>query len=184
MRIYLDMDGVLTQCHICALQYYGMRIEEYPKGMRVKDILNGAGISTLANNDDFWADFDETFWDSLLKTDECDALIDRAVELTGSTTHVFIATRPTNSPACYSGKAIWIRENLPEWIWQQVVMIKQKFLLAKPNTLLIDDSQENCKKFRDLGGHAILVKRPWNGHDHMSITELFAQMRAVKEEIE
>ena len=176
MIVYLDMDGVLTQCHMGALQYYGMNPNEYPRGMRVKDILNGAGVTTKASYDDFWADFGEDFWDSLTPTDECLPLIQMCAELVGNDS-VFIASRPTSNPQSLSGKMYWILENLPPWIHSQVVFLQQKELLSFPGTILVDDSRENCKKFDPSKGKSILVKRPWNDNDDMPFHELVAALK-------
>jgi hypothetical protein len=37
-----------------------------------------------------------------------------------------------------------------------------KFLCAKPDNILIDDSDKNCNSFIKAGGKAILVPQPWN----------------------
>tara|TARA_B100000700_G_C14367978_1_gene544625 strand:+ start:90 stop:317 length:228 start_codon:yes stop_codon:yes gene_type:complete len=39
-----------------------------------------------------------------------------------------------------------------------------KHLLAKPDVVLIDDSDEKCRKFIEAGGHAILLPQPWNAN--------------------
>jgi hypothetical protein len=38
----------------------------------------------------------------------------------------------------------------------------QKWLMAKPEHILIDDSDENCTLFRENGGQAVIVPRVWN----------------------
>lgn len=178
MIIYLDLDGVLTQCHMCALQFYGMNPNEYPRGMRVKDILAGAGITTKAKYEDFWADFGEDFWDSLIPTDECDRLLRKCAGLVGEG-NIFIASRPTKNPQSLSGKMFWIYENLPKWIHNQVIFLRHKELLANVNTLLIDDSPTNCARFRRAGGYAIMFKRPWNDNENMTSTEWLGELQAA-----
>jgi len=186
MKIFLDMDGVLTNCHLSALSYYGLHIDEYPLNMRVKDILAGNGIAVPADHDVFWESFTEDFWDALTKTDICDILLKTSVSIAGQE-NVFLATRPTLNPQSYSGKAIWVRENLPEWIWGQVIMTGNKEFLASPDALLVDDHPVNCEKFEAAGGTALLVPRPWNGNEdiskHEMLSLLFGAAGSIKVDI-
>lgn len=186
MKIYLDMDGVLVNCHLAALGYYGLHITEYPMNMRVKDILAGNGVAVPADPAAFWASFTEDFWDCLEKTEMCDVLLSTAVSLAGQE-NVFLATRPTLNPQSYSGKAVWVRENLPEWTWDQLILIGNKSLLAGPDSLLVDDHPQNCEKFEEAGGTALLVPRPWNGREEVSTHEmlslLFGAASSVKVDI-
>ena len=46
-----------------------------------------------------------------------------------------------------------------------------KAQLARPDTLLIDDKDENIAEFVAAGGQGILVNRPWNkGHARADCT--------------
>lgn len=179
MKIYIDMDGVLTDCHTGALCYYGVHLEEYPMNMRVKDVLAGMNIRTPSTHEAFWGGFEESFWTCLEKTDFCDDLIELSNSLVGED-NVFIASRPTSNPESYSGKACWVQSQLPYWTWDNLILIQDKSLLAGTNTLLIDDHPVNCNKFRGSGGQSILVERPWNGHPHMVWTDLMTAICAER----
>ncbi len=49
------------------------------------------------------------------------------------------------------------------WVYDRtIISYAPKSLLAGPDTLLIDDKDENITEFRAGGGHGILVPRPWN----------------------
>jgi len=55
--------------------------------------------------------------------------------------------------------------------------------LAAPCRLLIDDRSENVKAFRDAGGSAILVPRPWNDGSRERF-ESFLQLSTFGKEVE
>ena len=55
----------------------------------------------------------------------------------------------------------------------------QKYLLAKPDVVLIDDQHKNIDLFREHGGQAILFPQPWN--ENYAITD---RIGYVKSELE
>ena len=61
-----------------------------------------------------------------------------------------------------TGKWAWIRDNLPIYLKRTIITQAPKHLLARPDTLLIDDKDENVDGFREAGGKALLIPRPWN----------------------
>lgn len=75
------------------------------------------------------------------------------------------ATSPIMTGECLSGRLGWLN-----WIYggdldeTKVMIGHSKFLMANKNTLLIDDSEKNVKKFISMGGQAILYPRPWNSN--------------------
>ncbi len=86
--------------------------------------------------------------------EQCERLVGRE--------NILIATSPTKDPACAAGKVDWIQANFPSWMHRQYAITPRKWFFARPGTLLIDDNQENCRLFREGGGHTLLVPRPWN----------------------
>jgi hypothetical protein len=54
--------------------------------------------------------------------------------------------------------------NVPGGMRRQHLIVGEdcKELLARPDTLLIDDNEKNISAFRKSGGMAITVPRPWN----------------------
>lgn len=75
---------------------------------------------------------------------------------------VYLVTRPMPNPGSYTGKAFWVQKHLPKYSKRLIITQAPKSLLAKPDTLLIDDKDENVDEFVKAGGKAILVPRPWN----------------------
>lgn len=161
-RIFLDLDGVLTVCHESAVRYYGIPItlETWPLGQCTLEVVQFCIPDFSGNANDFWASFPEKFWAKLPKTPECDALVASCAQMVGEK-NVRIVSRPTRNPYSWSGKVTWIQENLPIWIHDQVTLTDDKWLLAGPNRLLIDDSYANCTAFADKGGKTRWIARPW-----------------------
>jgi len=155
-NIFIDMDGVLTNCHWAALRHHNLNPKEWPKGK-----WTGQIIEEMKSYKFEWDALDFEFWAQLQKTSLCDDLIHAAHGLAGSP-YVFLLSRPTKNPGCYAGKAAWVQNNLPEWIHSNLILTGHKELLANSHSLLIDDDPNNCQKFRDNGGLTIPVYRPWN----------------------
>ena len=170
MRLYVDMDGVLTQCHYAALMYHDVILTEWPQGKYVQQILIEHGHTEFEklSRREFWATYSEGFWRHLKKTAICDNLLGTCGWIVGRE-NVFIATLPAAHQGCWGGKYAWVLDNLPEWIHDQVIMIQGgKEALAKPDTILIDDNESNVDAFADAGGVGILMPQPWNGNAHDS----------------
>ncbi len=75
--------------------------------------------------------------------------------------HVRFLTAPIKFPECFSGKAEWILKFVPErgrMILGELMIVasKDKHLVAKPNRVLIDDSEKNIKEWIAAGGIGIL----------------------------
>ena len=79
-----------------------------------------------------------------------------------STNQIYLLTTPMPNLESASGKMIWVYENLPVHLKHTIITQAPKHLLARPDTLLIDDKDENVDDFREAGGKALLVPRPWN----------------------
>lgn len=178
-RIFLDLDDVLCDFTLSALQHVGCPVgprdfDKYDPKWQF-DII--AAANALHDNgriftpDEFWRSLPRSFWAGVQPSGICYWLIGACVGLV-ERDNVFILTCPTRYPDCIAGKLEWIQRFLPSWLHQQFLIGKPKFLCASPESLLIDDSDENVYIFRKRGGHAILVPRPWNtNHSYSHITK-------------
>ena len=84
---------------------------------------------------------------------------------------VYFLTTPMPNLESASGKMMWVNGNLPIYLKRTIITQAPKSLLAKPNTLLIDDKDENVEEFTKAGGYGILVNRPWNkGYERADYT--------------
>ena len=75
---------------------------------------------------------------------------------------IYLLTTPMPNVESATGKWLWVKNQLPGFYKRTIITQAPKHLLAKPNTLLIDDKDENIDKFRAAGGKIIMVPRPWN----------------------
>jgi len=155
--IFLDVDGVLVN---------------FRKG--IHDIFNKSyNYPTLSNKWLFWDDWPDitfemvnnvctiNFWANLEWTHDGHDIL-RAVLDKFSISQIYLLTTSMPNIESASGKMMWIKNKLPEFYKRTIITQVSKSLLAHPDTLLIDDKDENIEGFCIAGGHGILVPRPWN----------------------
>ena len=97
-----------------------------------------------------------------------------------SASQVYLLTTPMPNLESASGKMMWVYENLPVCLKHTIITQAPKHLLARPDTLLIDDKDENVDEFREAGGKALLVPRLWN-RAHLQVNRT---VEVVKEFLE
>jgi len=164
--IYLDLDGVITDFVGGVCRAFN-KPNPYPELTRDYTFWNAWPEISTKDVDaicttDFWINLD---W----VRDGHDIL--RTVLDHFKPEQVYLATRPMPNPDSYTGKALWVQKHLPEYSKRLIVTQAPKSLLAKPDTLLIDDKDENVEEFVKAGGYGILVNRPWNkGHERTDHT--------------
>ena len=177
-RIFLDLDDVLNQFTMPALAHVGCNINptsfddfDPAWGFDVIKAANALRPSGLKLMDDsyehpftlasFWNLFTREDWANFPVSIEFDWLLNRCVELVGKE-NICILTTPIFDPDCAAGKVEWIYKYCPKWLHRQYLIGPCKHFCARPDALLIDDSDTNVKAFRAHGGQTILVPRPWN----------------------
>jgi hypothetical protein len=178
-RIFLDLDDVLNDCTMSALQHVDCPVEpfEFKKfnpewGFNISKAANALhpGASTLDTlcgieypftPQNFWDQMDRSFWANLPKSQEFDLLLELS-EKTVNKDSIFILTTPISDPDCAAGKVEWIQRCCPSWLHDQYIICKHKEVCAQPGALLIDDSDKNIEQFKDAGGEIIIMPRPWN----------------------
>lgn len=77
--------------------------------------------------------------------------------------NMYFCSSPSMSEHAYSGKYLWINDRFPT-MNNKLILTNNKHLLANKNTILIDDSDKNCKQFYQSGGQYILFPQPWNNN--------------------
>jgi 5'(3')-deoxyribonucleotidase len=165
LKIYVDMDGVLTDMVPAALEWYG--VDDYTDDMWPEeagyDIVKAYHILTRKNyikENYFWRGLTQDFWATIPKTPFCDELIDF---LLSNYSKVYVCTSCTFDPESAAGKLEWIQKFLPECLHRNYIITPHKYLLAKSDSVLIDDCDSHTEDFEKYGGHnSILVPRPWN----------------------
>lgn len=157
--VYLDLDGVITDFVGGVCKAFG-KVNPYPKETRDYSFWNAWPEIPFKDVD---AICNQEFWHNLEWVDDGRDTL-RAIMGTLGLENVYLVTMPMPNLESASGKMMWINDNLPIYLGQTIITTKDvsKSLLAKPDTLLIDDKDENVDGFREAGGKALLVPRPWN----------------------
>lgn len=152
MRICLDVDGVLVDFvgGAAKLLNYDPAVvtcwDYYPLIGKTEDefwrAIDSAGS-------DFWHDLPIYPW-AIKLIEDC-----------RSTAPTILLTSPSQCPSSAHGKLRWIQSHLGRRFRDYLIGAKKEFC-ARPDTILIDDSDANYRKFEEHGGRAILFPRPWN----------------------
>ena len=152
-RIFLDLDGVIRDWDGGVYKWFRMEPRTPTDwGHVCRTICKEYGISQHY----FWEKQGPDFWAGLEMLPYSQQIISLLpIEKT------CLLTSPTLNNAGFSQK--WIRTNLPEYFDKKQYLIgSAKHFCAAPDTLLIDDSDINVKKFKEEGGNTILFPQPWN----------------------
>jgi 5'(3')-deoxyribonucleotidase len=88
--------------------------------------------------------------------------IEEAVRCEFDSNNIRLLTTPMDHPGSWTGKAMWVNRHLSLYNKRLIVTQVPKHEFAGPDTLLIDDKDQNIEEFRAAGGQGILVPRPWN----------------------
>lgn len=169
-QIFLDLDDVLNKFTMQALTKVGCKVNpldpfsSFDPAWKFDIIKAVNGLHPRRKqftHESFWRLFERSFWANLPLSEEFDLLLTKSEALVGRK-NVCILTCPVSNPDCTAGKVEWIYANLPVWLHRQFLIGPQKYLLARPQALLIDDSDENVDVFRRHNGQAFLLPRPWN----------------------
>ena len=75
---------------------------------------------------------------------------------------IYLLTAPMEHSGSYTGKIKWVYRHIPSYNRKTIITPINKSVFAKPGVLLIDDSSDNVKDFKLMGGEAVLVPRAWN----------------------
>ncbi|MCK4824353.1 hypothetical protein KA005_51855 [bacterium] len=155
--IFLDMDGVLVDIR---KGIHGAFNKPY-------DYL------TLSPLWKFWDDWSDVtfemvnaacvseFWAELKWTHDGRDIL-QTIWRTFNSKNIYLLTTPMPNLESAFGKMMWVNAWLPEYIKRTIITQAPKHLLARPDTLLIDDKNENIDEFIKAGGRGLLVPRPWN----------------------
>lgn len=111
------------------------------------------------SKEQFWAavDSDQYFWINMQPFPWAAQLVGFLNEFAPVT----IASSPHTSRICIADKVEWLQKHLN--IKSEGCMFgARKYLMANPETLLIDDLQSNVDDFISHGGKAICVPSNWN----------------------
>ena len=164
--VLLDLDGVCINFTKRCLEMHNRTIDwDAPENKGVADMPSILKISTNA----FWKPINtEEFWESLEWMPDGKEILALCEKYTDN---ICLLTSPSAKPSACSGKAAWILKHMPDY--------RRKFLIgackeycAHANAHLIDDRNENVDTFRQWGGNALLLPRPWNRNYNLRTLEV------------
>lgn len=171
MRICLDLDGVLGDFVGAA----GKLLNFDPRVVTKWDFYEQVGVSKTA----FWNAIHNqgsVFWEEIEPYPWYGELYSRCKR----TAPTQILTSPSDHESSYQGKAAWLKKHLflkPN----QYFLGSEKTWLATSETVLIDDSDENCEAFNKAGGHVILFPQPWNANRFLADKAMEYTMQRLAE---
>lgn len=160
LHILLDIDGVLADfvggvekefdVDLSDLEAWGMATAISAK----KDInlTKNQFWNKIQSNDRFWADLEPYPW--------AFDLVDMLKREVGPK-KITLVTSPDMAVKTYTQKAYWVGKHFPDLI-RQFFIGPQKWLMAKENRILIDDSDFNIKNFEKHGGYGLTFPQKWN----------------------
>lgn len=157
MKVYLDLDGVLVDFRRGVCEAFGFPYDNpSEKWCFWEDWPNVT--SKMVN-----AICTQEFWRTLNFMHDGQVILYGWVGLMKKFEDITLLTTPMPNPDSWTGKYMWIKENMPAKFMENVIMLQgSKAQLAGPDTLLIDDKDENIAEFVAAEGQGILVPRKWN----------------------
>ncbi len=155
--IFLDLDGCIANIGQAVANIYGIKLtpeSEVKYGNTLYKLMR------LETKKEMWDVINATpdFWENIPPYSWCEALVDALQSID----EVQILTLSPKADANAStGKVKWVDKHLREKKLR-VNIVHDKYLLAGPGRVLIDDRNSHCKKFNKHGGKSILFAQPWN----------------------
>lgn len=169
MKIYIDMDGVLTSFVSGYLKWNDVDprpvLKNWPKNeYQIENVIPNVAIKYQIE------DLPKQFWSSLDETAEMNMLLLYCLKCFHRN-NIYILSTPTSHKDCISGKLEWLDKHLKFMPRDRIIFEKEKWKYANPTSILIDDSDKNVNEFRQHGGYAILIPRQWNSAISLDIEE-------------
>jgi len=168
-KIFLDMDGVLTDFMNHCMNYLNIPEETYfEQGVwdTTPAMAKALGISTK----EFWNALNHHFWATMPQTWFANELLRAVYESVGPNN-----VRILSAPACdesAKGKLMWLEHQLPElYNNKQYHLTHLKEDMAHPNHVLIDDRDKNILAWQKAGGIGLLVPTKYNSRHKEAILQ-------------
>ena len=149
MIYYCDVEGVILNLADALCGAHGLP----PYTGTQWEMAPALGIP----EDKFWEPIRRSaFWESCDKEPHADALI-AAI----GTQQFRFCTASFPYAACYAGKFAWLKKNYP---YRKVIFATDKWELAGPDRVLIDDRESTISKWVSCGGIGVLWPRTYNSN--------------------
>jgi hypothetical protein len=153
-QLYLDMDGVITDFIGGVERWYGIDLSGH-------DHWDFTDEEVGMPMQDFWVGLTDEFWATLSLTPWGALLLSRLMKY-----KPIILSSPQRENA--GGKQIWLRRHLGGIHKAgRYILTPQKWTVAGPGKILIDDCDQHVAEWFTHGGDSILFPRKWNALRHM-----------------
>ncbi len=161
----LDMDGIITNFAQGMIWHHKIEYPRpWPKG--VGDLCEVFGMTF----NQLWKSIDQTFWRNLPWMNDTWQIMVLLKRYGYTKDNTYIVTslpsihggNVSQDVDCAAGKVLWMHDHWEEMANHLVICVDKNFAADTKEHILIDDSDSNVAAFKDHGGHAILLPRPWN----------------------
>jgi hypothetical protein len=165
MIVLFDMDDVTVEWRGEAIKLAGGDAESAFDHWIAGSTAHQLGLSDAAlwdiirSTPDWWANLPKTAW--------FDELADYVESLGLDWYFCTSPPRPKADNRAVSQKMNWADKHGYD-SQKKVIIAHDKWLLAGPDRILIDDKDSNCVDFRRKGGNAIIMPQPWNSKSHLT----------------
>ena len=176
----LDMDGVCCDWVKAGLKSVGKEelIGTWRNGAKDLGQLTGLSYAEIwekidAEGSNWWRTLEEYswFWELYNKLKERGDVV--------------FCTSPSWDPNCHKGKLEWLHDRFGR-SFRDYIFTNRKFYVAKDNTILIDDNDQQCEDFVAHGGKAVLFPQLWNkthGNPYAQFEKVRYVMDVLKEQL-
>jgi 5'(3')-deoxyribonucleotidase len=181
MNVLLDMDGVLVD-FIGGFFHDHIRRRGQAGWTPMKNPDKGKWFDITPEQ---WDRLGYEFWKDLPWTKLGSQILDLAEQIFDRD-GIYLCTSPCKTDGCLEGKRAWIEKNLDPHYHRRFIMTPQKHVLAHPGNLLIDDHDDNVRKFRAAGGYAHLVPEHLNSRcdEKLTLPLLCKEWMQIKTEMQ
>ena len=163
MKVFIDMDGVLCDYNTAIHELFGIEdVYKNPANLGIFSLASILEKQCGVSKAQFYKSRGPEFYARLRWTKEGPEIL-RLLEDKFGKKNCRILSAPGFNPCDYAGKARWVIDNMPDYMYQKRFLLSSdKSLLADENSLLVDDKDSNIYGFKVGLGRGILVARPWN----------------------
>jgi 5'(3')-deoxyribonucleotidase len=152
------MDGVLVDFVTAAFRTHGKEpdLQNWPIGQY--ELIGLLGVT----DEEFWTKIDNEGLDWWLNLDPLPWCKD-LWHMLQSYGKVYVASKPHKHPNSAHGKIRWLHKHIDDKLSSNdYIFGGSKFLLANPQSILVDDSVQQCNDFVKHGGYSVVFPQPWS----------------------
>jgi len=164
-KCYLDCDGVLADFIGGVCERFGFPESKIFSSDRPRPLPVDLNLLFGIPTEEIWRALDDKFWAGLKVFPWAKTLVARLDSIFDG--NVVLCTSPGylsaefGAAAAMAGKEQWIMHHFPQF-GKRYVFTFNKFYMASPWHILIDDQENSCRRFSEAGGFGIVFPQHWN----------------------